>query len=382
MCRDIGRGIKIDKEQKMRVLFAGGGTGGHINPAISIADYIKDRDKNFQALFIGTKRGLETKLVPKAGYDIEYIDICGFDRKNLLKNFSVLKKLSQSKKRCREIIKEFKPDAVVLTGGYVSGPVAMAAHKMGVGAIIHEQNVYPGLTVKGSIKYVDYVAVSFSETIEYIKNKEKCVLTGNPVRTQIIDAKKELARKELGLSDKPFVLIFGGSLGAQKINENVVKILKKISKDNKIQLLFGTGERNFDEIMQQIKDISLSDDIKIVPYIDNMHLAMAAADVVVSRSGAITVSEIAVLGKPSILIPSPNVVRNHQEQNARALEKVGACKVLVESELNENSLYNAINSLANDKKTQKNMSENLKKVACPDALDRLYELVKKISKNK
>ncbi len=366
----------------MKVLFAGGGTGGHINPAISIADYIKDREENFQALFIGTKRGLETKLVPKAGYDIEYIDICGFDRRNLLKNFSVIKKLSQAKKRCAGIIKEFKPDAVVLTGGYVSGPVAMAAHKMGVGAIIHEQNVYPGLTVKGSINYVDYVAVSFSETKDYIKNKEKCVLTGNPVRTQIINAKKEQARKELGLSDKPFVLIFGGSLGAQKINENVVKILDKISKDNKIQLLFGTGERNFEEIKGQIKDLNLSDDIKIVPYIDNMHLAMAAADVVVARSGAITVSEIAVLGKPSILIPSPNVVRNHQEQNARALEKVGACKVLVESELNENSLYDAINSLANDKSEQNDMSENLKKVACPDALDRLYELVKKISKNK
>lgn len=366
----------------MRVLFAGGGTGGHINPAISIADYIKEREDDFEALFIGTKRGLETKLVPKAGYNIEYIDICGFDRRNLLKNFSVLKKLSESKKRCKQIIKEFKPDAVVLTGGYVSGPVAMAAHKMGVGAIIHEQNVYPGLTVKGSINYVDYVAVSFSQTLDYIKNKEKCILTGNPVRTQILNAKKEEARKELGLSDKPFVLIFGGSLGAQKINENVVKILERLSKDNKIQLLFGTGERNFEEIKGQIKDIHLSDDIKIVPYIDNMHLAMAAADVVVSRSGAITVSEIAVLNKPSILIPSPNVVRNHQEQNARALEKVGACRVLIESELNEDSLYDAINSLANDKMTQDKMSENLKKVACPEALEKLYELVKKTVKNK
>ncbi len=364
----------------MRILFAGGGTGGHINPAISIADYIKSQEECFEALFIGTKRGLETKLVPNAGYNIEYIDICGFNRRNLLKNFEVLKKLSESKKRCKKIIKEFKPDAVVLTGGYVSGPVAMAAHKMGIPAIIHEQNVYPGLTVKGSINYVDYVAVSFSETLNYIKKKEKCVLTGNPVRTQIINSKKELSRKELGLSDKPFVLIFGGSLGAQKINENVVKILKRLSEDNKIQLLFGTGERNFEEIKGQIKDMDLSDNIKIVPYIDNMHLAMAAADVVVSRSGAITVSEIAVLGKPSILIPSPNVVRNHQEQNARALEKVGACRVLLESELNEGSLYDAINSLANDKKAQDKMAESLKEVACPDALERIYKVVKKITK--
>ena len=366
----------------MRVLFAGGGTGGHINPALSIADYIKQNEPEFEALFIGTKRGLETKLVPKAGYNIEYIDIRGFDRRNLLKNFVVLKKLSESKKKCREIIKNFKPDVVVLTGGYVSGPVAMAAHKMGVPAIIHEQNVYPGLTVKGSMNYVDYVAVSFPETLNVIKNKEKCVLTGNPVRTQILNADKEKARKELGLSDKPFVLIFGGSLGAQKINENVVAILQKLAKDNKIQLLFGTGERNYDEISEQIKNMNLPEDFKIVPYIDNMHLAMAAADVVVSRSGAITVSEIAVLGKPSILIPSPNVVRNHQEQNARALEKIGACKVLVESELNADSLYDTINSLTSDEKRLKSMSENLKEVACPDALDKLYELVKKCEQKK
>lgn len=366
----------------MRVLFAGGGTGGHINPALSIADYIKQKEPRFEALFVGTKRGLETKLVPKAGYNIEYIDIRGFDRRNLLKNFVVLKKLSESKKKCKKIIKEFKPDVVVLTGGYVSGPVAMAAHKMGVPAIIHEQNVYPGLTVKGSLNYVDYVAVSFPETLNLIKNKEKCVLTGNPVRTQILNADKEKARKELGLSDKPFVLIFGGSLGAQKINENVLKILKRLAEESKIQLLFGTGERNYEEIKSQIKDIDLPKDFKVVPYIDNMHLAMAAADIVVARSGAITVSEIAVLGKPSILIPSPNVVRNHQEQNARALEKIGACKVLVESELTPESLYDAINSLSSDKETLNSMSKNLKEVACPDALDKLYTLVKKCEKKR
>ena len=361
----------------MRVLFAGGGTGGHINPAISIADYIKERENNFDALFIGTKRGLETKLVPKAGYDIEYIDVVGFDRRNLLKNFKVLKKLSESRKKCVKILKEFKPDVVVLTGGYVSGPVAMAAHKLGIPAIIHEQNVYPGLTVKGSVKYVDYIAVSFSETLELIKNKKKCVLTGNPVRTQILTADKDKARKELGLSEKPFVLIFGGSLGAQKINENVVAIIEKLAKENKIELLFGTGERNYNEILENIKNIDLPGNFKIVPYIDNMHIVMAAADVVVARSGAITVSELAVLNKPSILIPSPNVVRNHQEQNARALENVGGAKVLLESDLTPDSLYDAINTIANDKAKLLDMSKNLKSVACPDALDKLYDLVKK-----
>ena len=364
----------------MKVLFAGGGTGGHINPAISVANYIKSKEENFEALFIGTKRGLETKLVPKAGFNIEYIDIQGFDRRNLFKNFSVIKKLILAQKKCRKIIKEFNPDAVVLTGGYVSGPVAMAAKKMGIGALIHEQNVYPGLTVKGSQKYVDYIAVSFEETVNHISDKNKCVVTGNPVRQEIINADYNAARQELGLSDKPFVLIFGGSLGAQKINENVVKMLPKLAKDNKIQLLFGTGERNFKEIKAQIKGMNLPDDIKVVPYIDNMHLAMAAADVVVARSGAITVSEIAVLKKPSILIPSPNVVRNHQEQNAREFSEHNAAALILESELSKEVLYNKINELAFDKETLRKMGENVSKLANPDALEKIYKLVKKCVK--
>ena len=361
----------------MRILFAGGGTGGHINPALSIADYIKEKEDTFEALFIGTKRGLETKLVPAAGYDIEYIDIQGFDRKHLLRNIEVLKKLEKSKKRCRDIIREFKPDAVVCTGGYVSGPVAMAAHREGVPALIHEQNVYPGLTVKGSQNYVNYVAVSFPETIAYIKNSSKCVLTGNPVRKEILNADYKKSREKLGLSDKPFVLIFGGSLGAQKINENVVKILPKLIVDNKIQLLFGTGERNFEEITNQLKDITLPPDIKVVPYINNMPDAMAAADLVVSRSGAITVSEIAALGKASILIPSPNVVRNHQEQNARAFEEKGAAALICEADLSPDVLYNKICELADNKDAILKMEKNVKEMATPDALDKLYETVKK-----
>ena len=364
----------------MRVLFAGGGTGGHINPALSIANYIKEREDNFEALFIGTKRGLETKLVPEAGYKIEYIDVQGFDRKNILKNIKVLKKLMESNKKCMEIIKNFKPDAVVCTGGYVSGPVAMAAHKSGVSSFIHEQNVYPGLTVKGSQNYVDYIAVSFPETIKHLKKTEKCVLTGNPIREELLKEDKNSARKELGLSEKPFVLIFGGSLGAAKINENVLKIIPRFIKDNKIQLLFGTGERNYNEIMEQLGNINLTEDIKIVPYIKNMHTVMSAADLVVSRSGAITLSEIAALKKPSILIPSPNVVRNHQEQNAREFEAKGAAAVICENELNPDVLYKKICDLAGDGKKLHEMGENAFKLAKPDALEQLYKLVKKCSK--
>lgn len=365
----------------MRVIFAGGGTGGHINPAISVADYTKTQEKDFEALFIGTKRGLESKLVPNAGYDIEYIDIAGFNRKNLLKNVSVVKKLIKARRDCRRIIREFKPDCVVCTGGYVSGPVAMAAYKEGVKALIHEQNVYPGLTVKGSEKYVAYTAVSFDETVNYMNNKDKCVVTGNPIRGEILAADRDAARGKLGI-DMPFVLVFGGSLGAKKINDTVISMLPKIKENGNIKLLFGTGARNYDEVIAAAREIGIcegDENIEIVPYIDNMAEVMAAADVVVARSGAITVSEIAALGKPSILIPSPNVVRNHQEQNAREFEKNGAAEVICESELTADVLYGRIEKMLGDADGLGEMSANLKKIAKTDALERIYELMKKMS---
>lgn len=365
----------------MRVLFAGGGTGGHINPAISIADYARSRDKDFEALFIGTKKGLETKLVPKAGYDIKYIEIEGFDRRHLLRNFGVLKKLAKARSDCRRIIREFKPDCIVCTGGYVSGPVTMAAHKEKVGALIHEQNVYPGLTVKGSEKYVSYVAVSFDETVNLLKHKEKCVVTGNPIRTEILKADKESARKKLGI-DMPFVLIFGGSLGADRINETVVGMLPELKRNGGIKLLFGTGERNYDKVMAAASSVGADRNIEITPYIDNMAEVMAAADIVVARSGAITVSEIAALGKPSILIPSPNVVRNHQEQNAREFERLGAAEVITEAELSPEVLYKRIHDMITDPKKLASMSENLKKAAKTDALEKLYELMLKMAEQK
>lgn len=365
----------------MRVIFAGGGTGGHINPAISIADYAKSQDSEFEALFIGTKRGLESKLVPKAGYDIKYIDITGFNRKNLLKNVSVVAKLIKSRIDCRKIIREFKPDCVVCTGGYVSGPVIMAAAKEGVPSLIHEQNVYPGLTVKGSEKYVDYLAVSFDETVNLMNAREKCVVTGNPIRTQILEANKEEARKKLGI-DKPFVLVFGGSLGAQRINDTMLNIIPRLKQNGNIRLLFGTGERNYDAIRDAVTKLGIDENdenIQILPYIDNMAEVMAAADVVVARSGAITVSELAALGKPSVLIPSPNVVRNHQEQNAREFEKNGAAEVITEAELTPDVLYKTVCEMIENNEYLAKMSENLIKMAKTDALPKIYELMIKMS---
>lgn len=370
------------KDDCMKILFAGGGTAGHINPAISVADYFAEKDGAFEALFVGTERGLEKKLVPSAGYKIKYIDIRGFDRKHLLKNVSVVCKLIKSRRDCRRIIREFKPDAVVCTGGYVSGPVSMAAHKEGVPSIIHEQNVYPGLTVKGAESYVNNVAISFEQTRNHMKKPEKCVLTGNPIRAEILRADKAAARAELGLSDKPFVLVFGGSLGAAKINETMLGVIKKLLRDGGVSVLFGTGDRNYAAYTERMKEegIELNEDIKVVPYINNMSTVMAAADVVVARAGAITVSEIAALGKPSILIPSPNVVRNHQEQNARELEKNNAAAVITEDKLTADLLYNKITEMTMDRVRLEDMGRNVKKLAVTDALERLYDLVTDIIK--
>lgn len=366
----------------MRVLFAGGGTGGHINPALSIANYIKEKEPNFEALFVGTKAGLETRLVPAAGYDITYIDVQGFNRKKLHKNFAVIYKLLKSRSDCKKIIKSFKPDVVICTGGYVSGPVCMAAKQLGVPAIIHEQNVYPGLTVKGAQKYVSRVAVSFDDTVNHMSDSEKCVVTGNPVRNEILNADVDASKAELGISQTPFVLVFGGSLGADKINETMFGVIKRVAQTRKFLLLFGTGDRNYDKVTKRLKDegVVLTDNIKVVPYIDNMDKVMAAADIVVGRAGAITVSEIAALGKPSILIPSPNVVRNHQEQNAREFEGKGAAVVITEDTLSSDSLYNEIVRMLDDKNVLANMSTNVKKLAKMDSLDRLYSLAKEISK--
>lgn len=362
----------------MKIIFAGGGTGGHINPALSIAGYVKEHDEDFEAVFVGTERGLEKKLVPQAGYDIKYIDIEGFNRKNLLKNIRVLKKLSNASRDCVKLMKDFRPDCVVCTGGYVSGPVAMAAKKMNIPTLIHEQNVYPGLTVKGAEKYVKYVAVSFEETISHMSDPEKCVVTGNPVRPEILAADSVKAKRELGVWDKPFILIFGGSLGAERINNTVIEMLGRLAKERKYQVLFGTGDRNYEKVQNQIKELGIDlpeQDIKVVPYINNMHVAMAAADVVVARSGAITVSELAALSKPAVLIPSPNVVRNHQEQNAREIERNGGAVVITEDELDCDMLYNTISGLLDDGERLEKMGENAGKLAKRNALEKLYELI-------
>lgn len=368
--------IKNDGGEDMRVLLAGGGTAGHINPALSIADEIKRRQSGAEFLFIGKKGNMEEKLVPRKGYEIEFIDAEGFKRDRLLRNAVVVAKTIHAIGEAKKILKRFAPDVVVCTGGYISGPVICAAHSLKIPSVIHEQNVYPGVAVKMSERYANVIATSFEKTKELLSHPEKCVLTGNPIRREVIMGDKAAARSSLHIKNKPFILVFGGSLGAQKINETMADYIAQMNDD--CYLLFGTGNNNYDDVMKSLykKGVNIADrdNITVMPYIYNMDEAMSAADIVVSRAGAITISEIMALGKPSVLIPSPNVAHNHQQTNAQQLEKNGAAAVILEKDLTAASLKEKIDLLLNDSSLMYNMGKRAKAMSITDASEHLASI--------
>jgi len=366
----------------LKILLAGGGTAGHINPALAIAGYAKDKDADTKILFIGTKRGLESTLVPKSGYDIEYIEVEGLSKKLTLKNFKSLLHMLTAKAKCKKIIKNFKPDVVVGTGGYVCAPAVMAANSMGIPTLIHEQNVFPGSAIKLLSKKSSVTAISFDDSRKYLSGAREILFTGNPIRPSILSCDREQSRLSLGVGNKKFIVIFGGSLGAARINSVALNYIKNNSVSSDHKILFATGQRNYDEIMQKIKDegISLNKDITVTNYIHNMDQVMNAADLVVCRSGAITVSELSALGKPAILVPSPNVTNNHQEYNARALSDNGAAITILEKDFNEKSLSIAINSILSDEKAQKQMSDKSISISSVNALDIIYTKLRELTK--
>ena len=364
----------------MRILFAAGGTAGHINPAIAIAKHIRSMYPDWEICFVGTMQGMEKKLVTKEGFNIRYIEVKGFRRQLSIDTVLTVKALFKGMHQARKIIRDYKPDIVVGTGGYVSGPVVMNATLMKIPTIIHEQNAFPGVTTKILSRFVDVVAISFKESRPYFKIKNKLVLTGNPIKKEILSADKQEARKSLKLDQRPFILIFGGSLGADKINETLIEYITQISQKKELQLLAATGERQYAQIMDRLrqKQIYLEKypNIQIVPYIYNMNEALVAADIVVCRSGAITLSEITAVGRPAILIPSPNVTNNHQEHNARTLEKRGAAVVLTENNLNGKMLHNQINMLLSDKQLLNKMALYSLKMGITNATEKIVEIIK------
>lgn len=356
----------------MKVIISGGGTAGHINPALATAERLA-KEHQAEVLFIGTEKGLESRLVPKAGWNIRYVEVSGLIRRLTLKNFLVIKQFLSATSRTKKIIKEFKPDVVIGTGGYVCAPVLFAARAMGVPTLIHEQNVIPGVTVKLAAKAVDKICISFSETTKYLKPDcvKKCVLTGNPIREAMLRVDKEESRKKLGLDSRPFIVAFGGSLGAERLNKAVVSLLNA-DTTNQYQFLLGTGQRYYDAVIDSVTNKNSA--FRILPYIDNMDAVMAAADLVIGRAGALTVSELCAMGKPSILIPSPNVAHDHQTYNAKSVEAAGGAMMIADSELDGAHLIDAISELLKDEKKLSIMAKNAKSIGITDGTKRICDV--------
>ncbi len=363
----------------MKVLIAGGGTGGHINPGLAIAKYIKQKEAEADITFVGTKKGLETKLVPREGFPLETITVRGFKRKLSLDTLVAIKELIQSFFQASKLLKRIKPDVVIGTGGYVCGPVLYMAAKKGIPTLIHESNAFPGVTNRLLEKYVNYVAISFKDAEKYFKNKNKLVLTGNPVRDELLKSERDNVVSDLGIVEgKPVIVAMGGSRGARKINETIADMLNNYFK-GEFNLIFATGEAQFDDINRTIKvDDKYNDMVKVVPYIYNVDQVYVASDLMICRAGAITISELQVMGIPSILIPSPYVTANHQEHNARSLEKDGGAVVILENELNADLLYKQICSLISNKDVLKKMAKSASKNSVTDSVEKIYHLIKEI----
>lgn len=369
----------------MKVLLAGGGTAGHINPAIAIAQCIKKHKPDAEILFVGNEGGLEQRLVVNAGFEIRSISIRGFKRslspKAVLQNIGTSFKAVSASNASRKIIKSFSPDICIGTGGYVSGPVIRAAQKLGIKTVIHEQNAYPGVTTKMLSKRADRVMLAMEAAKNRLDEKCRFVLTGNPVRPQVITADKMLSRKKLGLDERPLVVSFGGSMGARKINENMADVIARSGKDGRYQHIHAYGQYGkwFPDLLRERGvEPDHSDNLDIREYIDNMDVCMAAADLLVCRCGAITLSEIQILGKPSVLIPSPTVAENHQYHNAMALVSKRAASVIEEKELTPERLTSEIDRLLSDKALLSEYSRNASEMAVKDANERIWNTIKEV----
>lgn len=369
----------------MHILFAGGGTAGHINPALAVADYIKERHPDAKISYIGTKDKLEAKLVPEKNYDFYTIDVAGFQRKltpqNIVKNISAVKKAVVSSLDSKKLLKELNPDIVVGTGGYVSGPVLKQAQKMGFKTAIHEQNAFPGITTKMLAPNANAVMLAMPEAEKHLKLNKKPIITGNPIRPELLNVSREEARQKLGLDNRPLILSFGGSLGARRVNEAVAELIKWHNGTEKFYHIHGTGKAGYDTMKQSLSGISLSDCIDVREYISDMDLCMAAADLVICRAGAITLGELCICGKPSVLIPSPYVAENHQFHNAMTLKKSGAAEIIEEKDLSGESLIETVSLLIENKPKLEKMSEAALKTSINDANARIYDVLMKLYTN-
>lgn len=364
----------------MRVAIAAAGTGGHINPGIAIANKIMKEEPTSKIIFIGTPRGLETNLVPRAGYELKTIDSYGISRELSLKNIKRLAKTLHSITEAKNILKDFKPDLVIGTGGYICISVCLAAKKLNIPYIIHESNVLPGVATKMLSKKAKKILVGFKEAKDRLPKVKNIVYTGTPTKVKKLNfSKSEINNKkrELGFfEDKPLVLVFGGSQGAQSINSSMTNIIKNQMNSN-YQIIWAAGPEQYENVKKELKkeniDIDNLNGIKVMPYIYNMEEIMNIADLIVSRSGAMTVTEIENVGKPAIFIPFPYAAENHQEYNARALEKNKAARVILDKNLTAEALNATITQLAKDKELLEQMGQNAYKMSINNVEDKIYK---------
>lgn len=353
-------------KEDIKVIISGGGTGGHIFPAISIANAIKEQIPTAKILFIGAEGRMEMQRVPDAGYEIKGLPICGFDRKNLLKNVKVLFKIWKSQRMAKKIIKEFKPDVVVGVGGYASGPTLNKAAAMGIPCLIQEQNSYAGVTNKLLANKVEKVCVAY-EGMERFFPADKIIMTGNPVRQALFETKatKEEAKKSFGLNpDKPVILFVGGSLGARTVNESILSHLDMI-EENDVQIIWQTGKYYSASIAEQMQGKNIPN-LYIADFIKDMGTAYRAADLVVSRAGASSISEFCLLGIPVILVPSPNVAEDHQTKNAMALVNKDAALFVKDADAKDQLLKLAMETVGDEARLQ-TLSKNILTMALPDS---------------
>ncbi len=372
----------------MKIIFVGGGTAGHINPALALADYFKKQDSSSKILYVGGKNGMESKLVPQENIDFKGITVSGFSRKlnfaGIKKNLITLKNIITSTYESKKILKDFKPDICIGTGGYVSGPFLRAAGKLNIPFIIHDSNSFPGVTTKLLAKKATKVLVINEEAKKHLpKELTNIMITGTPVRQKISLCDKSTAKKNLNIPENSTVILsFGGSLGAKAINQVMAKFISK-NKNKDLFFIHGFGKKGH-YFEQQLKEngIDLNDNHYIIKeYINNMDECMAAADIIICRAGATTLSEIQTCAKPSILIPSPNVAENHQYYNAMALVRENAASIIEEKDLSAEKIEFEIEKiLKDDHKVAKEYTKNLKRIAITDSCEKIYNLAKDIVK--
>ncbi len=360
----------------MRIILTGGITGGHIYPALAIGDKFKEMDPECEILYIGNGRGMENEIVPKHGFELVTVPSKSVDRSNVFRMAETLAVTGNGTNKAYRIMKKFKPDIIISTGSYVSVPVVLAAHKYGAKVFIHEQNAFPGMANRFLSKYAEKVFLGFEDAGRYFKQNNKLKYAGNPVRRDFYGRDKKEARRLLEIPEDDFVITaFGGSQGATTINETAIQLIHEYGNTPNVTILFGTGKRFYDDVTQNLEVLGIADkkNVRILPYIQDMANTLAATNVAICRSGALSVSEITMSGCPAIFIPSPNVTGDHQYYNAKAVVDNGGAIMVREDEDTPNRVVNALKELLRDPDLVQQMSEKSLKCAPINATDIVYE---------